>query len=89
MENRIIYKYQIKHIVSQSENVELLIGEHLQLGKQFFLKGLTPACSSDNQFRDRFYDEAKLLARLNHPNILQATDFFQLDDRFLPSHGVF
>jgi phosphate transport system substrate-binding protein len=82
MENRIIYKYHIKHTVRQSENIELFIGEHLQLGKRFFLKSMTPANDADNQFRDRFYDEAKLLARLNHPNILQATDFFQLEDRY-------
>jgi len=82
MENRIIYKYHIKHTVRQSENSDLYIGEHLQLGKRFFLKSMSPANRTDNHFRDRFYEEAKLLARLNHPNILQATDFFQQDDCF-------
>lgn len=82
MENRIIYKYHIKHTVRQSDNIELFIGEHLQLGKRFFLKSMTPDSITDNHFRDRFYDEAKLLAGLSHPNILQATDFFQQEDRY-------
>ncbi|HPX60237.1 MAG TPA: protein kinase [Deltaproteobacteria bacterium] len=82
MEDRIIFKYQIRHVISQTESVELLVAEHLQLGKRFFIKSLAPLNDSDGQFRDRFYDEARLLARLNHPNILQATDFFQLDGRY-------
>lgn len=82
VENRVIYKYKIKHTISQQEQFDLYIGEHLQLGKLFFLKSLSASDQPDSVFRNRFYDEAKLLARLTHPNILQATDFFEMDDRY-------
>ncbi len=82
MNNRIIYKYQVKHSISQNGHTELFIGEHMQLGKQFFLKSMAPADENDDLFRVRFYSEAKLLARLDHPNIMQATDFFQFEDRY-------
>lgn len=56
----------------------LLIAEHALLGKRFLLKNLTPDLTVDSSaYRERFYNEAKLLAGLVHPNILQATDFFE------------
>jgi serine/threonine protein kinase len=38
--------------------------------------------SSDPQFRSRFYGEARKQAILDHPNIVQVTDFFEAEGQF-------
>jgi len=76
-----LYKYRIAYQAHYGEGT-LWVAEHILLGKQFLLKPLTPANAADQTWRDRFYGEAQLLAQLVHPNILQATDFFEHDHKF-------
>jgi len=76
-----LYKYRIVHQAVYGEG-SLWVAEHILLGKQFLLKQLAAASAADQGWRDRFYSEAKLLAQLVHPNILQATDFFEHDTNF-------
>lgn len=59
------------------------LAEHITLNKKFVVKRLSPALTEDPQFRDRFYQEARNQAVLNHPNIVQATDFFEENQEFL------
>ena len=58
------------------------LAEHIKLGKKFAIKSLSPSLSHDSQFRERFYREATNQALLDHPNIVQATDFFEEDGQF-------
>ena len=58
------------------------LAEHITLGKKFAIKSLSPSLSHDSQFRERFYREATNQALLDHPNIVQATDFFEKDGQF-------
>ena len=44
------------------------------------IKRLLPHMSSDEEFVQRFIDEARLTARLVHPNICQILDFGVMDD---------
>jgi serine/threonine protein kinase len=53
------------------------LAEHTKLGKRFAIKSLSPSLSHDSHFRERFYREATNQALLNHPNIVQVTDFFE------------
>ncbi|CAN5826082.1 hypothetical protein BH11MYX2_BH11MYX2_24400 [soil metagenome] len=48
---------------------------HLQLGKAFALKIISPAFSGDNSARQRFNEEAKLASEISHPNIVGVVDF--------------
>ena len=44
--------------------------EHLSLGRTVALKLLAPQLSEDQGFRDRFTQESRLAASLDHPNII-------------------
>jgi serine/threonine-protein kinase len=48
---------------------------HIQLGKAFALKIISPAFATDNAARVRFNQEAKLASEISHPNIVSVVDF--------------
>ncbi|HEY5951425.1 MAG TPA: serine/threonine-protein kinase [Kofleriaceae bacterium] len=48
---------------------------HIQLGKAFALKIISPAFAADNAARVRFNQEAKLASEISHPNIVSVVDF--------------
>lgn len=49
--------------------------KHLQLGKAFALKIISPAFAGDHAARTRFNQEAKLASEISHPNIVSVVDF--------------
>ena len=48
---------------------------HLQLGKAFALKIISPAFALDSVARARFNQEAKLASEISHPNIVSVVDY--------------
>jgi serine/threonine-protein kinase len=54
---------------------------HLQLGKAFALKIISPTFAADNAARQRFNQEAKLASEISHPNIVSVVDFGE-DEQF-------
>jgi serine/threonine protein kinase len=48
---------------------------HLQLGKAFALKIISPTAALDGAARARFNDEARLASEISHPNIVSVVDF--------------
>lgn len=76
-----LYHYRIEGPAPYGKGA-LLMAEHVLLGKRFLLKSLTPKLPGTTSYRERFYNEAKLLAGMVHPNILQATDFFEHNGGF-------
>jgi serine/threonine protein kinase len=50
--------------------------------KQVAIKRILPDYCADEEFVQRFIDEARLTARLVHPNICQILDFGTMDDRY-------
>ena len=54
---------------------------HLQLGKAFALKIISPAFAGDHVARTRFNQEAKLASEISHPNIVSVVDFGE-DEQF-------
>ena len=53
----------------------------MQLDREVALKVLRDGCFDDADIRKRFAMEARLLARLNHPNIETLHDFESQDDQ--------
>lgn len=56
--------------------------EHLQLRKRFAIKCIRSEYTKDPDFNKRFDQEAKTQALLQHPNIIQVTDFIKENDQF-------
>jgi putative two-component system response regulator len=54
---------------------------HPALDRMVAIKVLPEAFSDDSEFSERFLQEARSVARLKHPNILQVFDFDQSDGR--------
>jgi len=54
---------------------------HPALDRLVAIKVLPEAFSDDSEFAERFLQEARSVARLKHPNILQVFDFDQSDGR--------
>lgn len=58
------------------------LATHITLEKKFAVKCLSPHLTEDPRFRERFYMEARNQALLDHPGIVQATDFFEEEGTF-------
>ena len=54
--------------------------QHVKLKRQFALKRLLPALHNNNEALVRFEREAELLASLHHPNVVEITDWDNLED---------
>lgn len=48
---------------------------HLQLGKRFALKVISPELAQDPVSRGRFIEEARLASEITHPNIVSVVDY--------------
>lgn len=59
--------------------------QQIKLGRHVALKILKPDSCSDPAFAERFHREARLLAKLNHPNIVAVHDFGQVTTERLPT----
>jgi serine/threonine-protein kinase len=69
MIGEIIAKYQLKRLIGEGGMASVYEAEHKILGTKAAVKILNPMLSGDAQIRERFRNEAKLMASLNHPNI--------------------
>ena len=52
------------------------------------IKRLHPQFAKDPEFVAMFLDEARLAARIRHPNVVPTLDVVALERRALPRHGV-
>ncbi len=59
---------------------EVYAAEHTDLGRPVALKVLSPALSSDASLVQRFRLEARAIAALSHPNLVQVYDLGTTDD---------
>jgi serine/threonine-protein kinase len=75
MINSIIGKYKISRLIGEGGMASVYEAEHELLGTKVAIKVLNPNLSSNAQIRERFINEAKLMASLNHPNITRVIDF--------------
>ena len=53
--------------------------EHLRLGRNAALKILDPSLAKDETFRERFVQESRLIAAIDHPNIIPIYDADEAD----------
>jgi serine/threonine protein kinase len=75
MINTTIGKYKIIRLIGEGGMANVYEAEHELLGTKVAIKVLNPILSANAQIKERFRNEAKLMASLNHPNITRVLDF--------------
>ena len=75
MINKTIGRYKILHLIGEGGMACVYEAEHDMLGTKVAIKVLNPILSANAQIKERFRNEAKLMASLNHPNITKVIDF--------------
>ena len=66
-------KYQLLNLIGKGSFAEVYLGEHLHLNTQAAIKVLHTQFTSEE--KERFYTEARTIARLAHPHIVRILDF--------------
>ena len=73
--NQKIGKYLITRKIGEGGMATVYEAEHEILATRVAIKVLNPILSANSQIRERFMNEAKIMASLNHPNIIKVIDF--------------
>jgi len=73
-------KYEIKSLINSGGMGDIYLGIHRALDKRVAIKIVHQELNKDEEFRKRFYQEAKLAASLDHPVIIDIYDFGSKDD---------
>lgn len=77
-----IREYILDRKVGEGGMAEVWLGRHVHLDKAVALKMMSVGLAGASDFGERFIREARAMARLQHPNILSATDFFAEGDTY-------
>src|SRR5437660_4457097 len=68
-----IGNYHLIRLLGEGGFAEVYLGEHIHLGTYAAIKVLHTQLTSDDV--EQFRSEARLIARLEHPNIVRVLDF--------------
>src|SRR5688572_32467333 len=66
----VIAGYRIDSLIGRGGMAVVYRAEDMRLGRKVALKLLTPQLADDEQFRQRFIQESRWAASLDHPNIV-------------------
>ncbi|MBF0180583.1 MAG: protein kinase [Magnetococcales bacterium] len=78
----IIGNYRIVDKIGQGQTSAVYAGVHPNLDRKVAIKMLFHSLAMDGGFVDRFLEEARIIAQLNHPNIVQIYDQINLFETF-------
>jgi eukaryotic-like serine/threonine-protein kinase len=82
-------KFKVISCLKKDACGSVYLADHIYLNKQVLLKVLHTESIPDPSVLDRFKREAKIMARLDHPNIIRVLDFGQLGTDFYLSFEFF
>ena len=77
---KVIGNYKISQEIGHGGMGKVYKAIHLSLERVVAIKMIHPKLLSNNEMVARFYSEAKIQAKLNHPNIVTVYDFFEFED---------
>jgi serine/threonine protein kinase len=82
---RSLGKYQLVRRLAVGGMAEVYLASHAGPGgfrKDVAIKRILPVFADNRDFVAMFLDEARLVARFNHPNLVHIFDFGQVDDAY-------
>jgi serine/threonine-protein kinase len=82
MQDQLVSKYKILEIITEGSMGKVFKGIDLLLEREVAIKSLYLEYASRPDIVERFSREAKALAMLHHPNIVNVYDFFRQGDNF-------
>ncbi|NCS89074.1 MAG: hypothetical protein AUK34_05050 [Ignavibacteria bacterium CG2_30_36_16] len=82
-------KFEIIECLKKDEHSAVYLANHVYLGKKIILKSLNTQTAADEEKIERFKREAKILAMLDHPNIIKVLDFGTYNEFFYISFEYF
>ncbi|MBN2360582.1 MAG: serine/threonine protein kinase, partial [Deltaproteobacteria bacterium] len=75
-------KYRLERLLGRGAMGAVYLALDVLLGRQVALKTIMPTFAGDPQFKARFLREARTLAKVNHPNVVQIYDVHDPDQQF-------
>lgn len=72
--------YEIDHRLGAGAMGEVYAARHLKLGKRVAIKAISPRLSEDTAAVERFAQEARTLAQMHHPGLVDVLGFGELAD---------
>lgn len=82
-------KFEVINLLKKDDNTGVYLANHIYLGKKIILKTLDTNNLPDKTILERFKREAKILAMLDHPNLIKVLDFGMYDNFFYISFEYF
>ncbi len=82
-------KFQVIECLKKDTYSSVYIANHIYLGKKILLKTLNTKNLPEQTGLNRFKREAKILAKLDHPNIIKILDFGSSKEQFYISFEYF
>lgn len=76
--NQTVGEYRVVDFLGAGGMGEVYRAEHSKIGRVAAVKVLTQATSSSSGFVERFFNEARIQASLQHPNIATLYDFLEV-----------
>lgn len=67
-------RYQIEQVVARGGMATVYLAMDVRLERKVALKIIHPHLASDNSFREKFIREARIAAKLSHPNLVNVFD---------------
>ena len=87
--SHILGQFRLHEVVGRGGMGEVWRGEHIEQGVPVAVKVLTGDMALSSDFQDAFFDEARAVARLSHPNVIHLFDFgFVSEQAELDSEGL-
>lgn len=86
---KLFEKFEIIEILKKDDHSTVYLANHVFLGKKIILKTLDTDKITDLAILNRFKREAKILAKLEHPNIIKVLDFGTYQNYFYLSFEYF
>ncbi len=72
-------RYEVLELIGEGGMAEVYKARHIQLDRLVAVKVMHRFLTQDGHFENRFEQEARLVAKLRHPNIIQVYDFEGID----------
>src|SRR5262249_55124976 len=76
-------KFKLEELLGEGAMGAVYRAEQTNLGRTVAVKIMNPTLAADSEMVRRFYDEARSVSRLNHPNIVSILDFGQTESGVL------